>query len=190
MIAHDVDNALLGLDGALMYAPQKGATPEQIERLHKALENYAEVIQKITHKNIGNIKGTGSAGGVGAGFYAFLNARLIPGGSIMMDCIHLREKIQGASLVITGEGQIDSQTIYGKTPIAVAKLAKEFKIPVIAIAARLGRGYHEVYEHGIDAVFSIVNGPISHEICLAYTRPLLTAASNNIARLLSLRMKS
>lgn len=189
ILAHDVDNPLLGLQGALMYAPQKGATPEQVEQLHKILERYALMITEISKKPVGNLPGTGAAGGLAAGLYAFLNATLEPGASVIIEAVNLREKLSNASLVITGEGQIDAQTIRGKTPIAVAKLAKELHIPVIALAARLGRGYHEVYSEGIDAVFSIVNAPISHEVCLAYTKPLLAAAANNIARLLALGIK-
>lgn len=188
IIAHDVDNPLLGLNGALMYAPQKGATSEQVELLHKSFENFSLNITNITQKNIGDIPGTGSAGGLAAGLFAFLNATLKPGALFVMDTLQLREKMQGSNLVITGEGQIDSQTIRGKTPIAVAKLAKELEIPVIAIAAILGKGYHEVYAAGIDAVFSIVNGPISQSICMAYTQPLLAATANNIARLLKLKI--
>ncbi len=190
IIAHDVDNPLLGLQGALMYAPQKGATAEQAEILHKTLEHYSLMVSTVTGKQVGNIPGTGAAGGLAAGLFAFLNGKLEPGASVLINAVYLRDKIQNAQLLVTGEGQIDAQSVRGKTPIAVAKLAKEFNIPVIAIAARLGKGYHEVYSHGIDAVFSIVNGPISSEICLAYTKPLLAAAANNIARLLALRLKT
>lgn len=189
IVAHDVDNAFLGLEGALMYAPQKGATPAQVETLHIIFERYALMLWHLTQKPIGNIPGTGSAGGLAAGLLAFLNATLKPGASVVMENVNLREKMQNANLVITGEGQIDAQTIRGKTPIAVAKLAQELKIPVIGIAARLGRGYHEVYGHGIDAVFSMINSPISEEVCHAYTQPLLAAAANNIARLLALEIK-
>lgn len=189
ILAHDVDNPLLGLDGALMYAPQKGATPAQVETLHIIFERYALMLSQLTQKPIGTIPGTGSAGGLTAGLFAFLNATLKPGASVVMQAVNLRQKMQNADLVITGEGQIDAQTIHGKTPIAVAKLAHEFKIPVIGIAARLGRGYHEVYKHGIDAVFSMINSPISEEVCHAYTQPLLAAAANNIARLLALEIK-
>ncbi len=186
ILAHDVDNPLLGPQGALMYAPQKGATPEQIIHLHKILEQYAHLIANMTGKMVGNLPGTGAAGGLAAGLYAFLNATLEPGVSKMIKAVQLFEKMQGASLVITGEGQIDAQTIHGKTPIGVAQCAKKLQIPVIAIAARFGKGYHEVYSHGIDAVFSIVNAPMSTEICHTFTKPLLAATANNIGRLINL----
>lgn len=188
ILAHDVNSPFLGLEGALMYAPQKGATPEQVEILHKAFEHYAWVLSKYTEKDIRNTPGTGAAGGLAAGLYAFLNATLKPGAEVVCEAIHLHEKMQNANLVITGEGQMDGQTVKGKTPIAVARMAKELDIPVIAIAAKLGKGYGDVYEQGIDAVFSIVSGPLPQSICMLYTKPLLITTANNIARLLSLKI--
>jgi len=189
ILAHDVNNPLLGLEGALMYAPQKGATAAQVETLHIVLERYALMLSELTQKSIGTLPGTGAAGGLAGGLFAFLNATLKSGAWLVMEHVNLREKMQNANLVITGEGQIDAQTIRGKTPIAVAQLAHELKIPVIAIAARLGRGYYEVYKHGIHAVFSMINAPVSEEVCHAYTQPLLGSAANNIARLLALDLK-
>lgn len=189
ILAHDVDNPLLGLAGALMYAPQKGATAAQVETLHIILERYALMLSEITQKSIGTIPGTGAAGGLAAGLFAFLNATLKPGAVVVMENVNLREKMHNANLIVTGEGQIDAQTIRGKTPVAVAQLAHELNIPVIAIAARLGKGYYEVYKHGINAVFSMINAPVSEEICHAYTQPLLGSAANNIARLLALEIK-
>ncbi len=189
IIAHDVDNLLLGSKGALMYAPQKGATLKQLKILDNALKNYCTLVTTLTQKSIANIKGGGAAGGAAAGLYAFLNAKLEPGASVIIQSIGLLEKIKDANLVITGEGQIDSQSVFGKTPIAVAKLAKKFNIPVIGIAARLGKGYHEVYQHGIDAVFSIVNAPMSHKRCLSLSKTLLCGTADNIARLFILKGK-
>lgn len=186
-LAHDVNNPFLGLEGALLYAPQKGATPSDVELLHKSFEHYASLLSNILQKNVGLIPGTGAAGGLAMGLFAFLNASLKPGALITGELLSLREKIKNATLVITGEGQIDHQTVFGKTPIRVAKIAQELHVPVIAIAAILGKGYHTVYEHGINAVFSIANGPISPDICLLYTKPLLMATANNIGRLLAIR---
>jgi len=186
ILAHDVINPLLGIKGALLYAPQKGASIKQLDFLNRAFEHYNLILSKIAKKNIGNIPGTGSAGGLAAGLYTFLNAKLKPGSSVFMEKINFRQKIRNANLIITGEGQIDFQTIFGKTPCSVASIAKEFNIPVIAIAARLGPGYHEVYRQGIDAVFSITNGPLSKTQALKQCRPLLIDAASNIARLFKL----
>jgi glycerate kinase len=188
ILAHDVNSPLLGPEGAIQYTPQKGATIAQTDFLQHALENYAQVLSKTSHtlhKNIETVPGTGAAGGLAAGLFAFLNAKLEPGAPLLIKTLNLRKNLQDAQLVITGEGQIDSQTLQGKTPIAVAKLAKEFNLPVIAIAGRLGKGYYKVYEQGIDAVFSIANGPMSETFCMDHAKTLLTSTATNIARLLN-----
>jgi len=188
LLAHDVDSPLLGLEGALKYAPQKGANPEDIEILHKGLENYAFVLEQTTEKHLNTLPGLGAAGGLAAGLFAFLNATLKPGAEVVMDMIGLSEKLKGASLVITGEGKLDDQSIHGKTPIAVARLAKQFNIPVIAINGSLADGFETVYAHGIDAAFSITEKPLSIESALALTKPMLIQTANNIARVLQLRI--
>ena len=124
-------------------------------------------------KNVGLIPEIGAAGGLAIGLFAFLNATLKPGALIISKLLCLQENIKDSRLVITGEGQIDYQTVHGKTPIRVAKIAQELHVPAIAIAAILGKGYHTVYEHGIDAIFRIINGPISADICLLYTKPII-----------------
>lgn len=187
-LAYDVDNPLLGLQGALMYAPQKGATPSQIEILHKGYEQLAHVIFETTGKNVGNIPGGGAAGGLGAGLYAFLNAELVPGSQVIIEHARLKEKMKDASLILTGEGQIDNQSIHGKAPIAVAKLAKSFQIPVIAVTGNLKEGYEEVYHHGIDAVFSIAMGPMSLEESIKHSKSLIINTAFNIAKCLNLRL--
>lgn len=188
LLAHDVENPLLGLEGALKYAPQKGAGPKEVELLHKGLENYAYVLEKTTHKGVNSLAGLGAAGGLTAGLYAFLNATLKPGAEVISDKIGLPDILKEADLVITGEGQLDDQSFYGKTPIAVAQLAKQFKLPVVAITGSLGEGFEAVYKQGIDAVFSIINKPLPIESALQFTKPMLIQTAYNIARLLHLRI--
>jgi len=187
LLAHDVNNHLLGLEGALMYAPQKGASPKDIELLHKGLENFSFQISRSTQKQIGELPGTGAAGGLASGLFAFCNARLVPGASLMMELVGFSQKLENADLVITGEGQLDSQSLHGKTPIAIAKLAKEKNIPVIAFAANLKGDLEELYRQGILAVFSIVPGPVSEEMSIKLAKPWLCHAAYNIARLLKLK---
>lgn len=187
ILAHDVDNPLLGLEGALMYAPQKGASTADVEILHKGYEQFAHCVYQNNQKMIGTVKGGGAAGGLGAGLYAFLNAHFEPGAEVVINHCHFLEKIQDAHLIITGEGQIDSQTIHGKAPIAAAKAAKAKNIPVIALCGNLKEGFEVVYQHGLDAVFSIAPGPISLEDSILSTKSLLINTANNIARLLKLR---
>ncbi len=188
ILAHDVNNSLLGPKGAILYAPQKGVPQKDLKKLSQIYAHTEKIISETTQKHMGHLPGTGAAGGLAGGLFAFLNATLKPGAEVVLEHIGLRAYLQSAHLVITGEGRIDDQTVWGKTPIAVAKLAKTFNIPVIAIAAQLGKGYPEVYHHGIDAVFSMTDRSQSTQECFASAKPLLVRAANNIARLIALRI--
>jgi glycerate 2-kinase len=156
-VACDVDNPLTGPRGAsAVYGPQKGATPEMINQLDQGLTNFANIVEKELNKPFRDIPGAGAAGGLGAGLIAFLSADLQPGVDIVLEAVHFQDHMKEAALVITGEGRIDSQTIYGKTPIGVAKAAKKNNVPVIAIAGAISEDSNIVHNHGIDALFSIV----------------------------------
>ncbi|MEH6531068.1 MAG: glycerate kinase [Photobacterium frigidiphilum] len=156
-VACDVNNPLCGLKGAShIFGPQKGATPAIVEQLDANLAHYAEIINVQLGQDVKDIPGAGAAGGLGAALLGLFNASLRPGIDIVMDAVNLTDIVSDADLVITGEGRIDSQTIHGKTPIGVARAAKKFHTPVIAIAGCLSDDCDVVYEHGIDAVFSVV----------------------------------
>ncbi|MBO1551516.1 glycerate kinase [Yersinia pseudotuberculosis] len=158
LVACDVDNPLCGAKGAsAVFGPQKGATPERVQQLDAALQHYGEKIEHVTGKSVINVAGAGAAGGMGAALFGLLNARLQPGIEIVTEALKLATAVQDADLVITGEGRIDSQTIYGKTPVGVARVAKRFDIPVIAIAGSMAPDYEVVHQHGLDAVFSVLN---------------------------------
>lgn len=158
LVACDVNNPLCGEKGAsAVFGPQKGATPEMVAQLDAALRHYGEKIEQATGKRVLELAGAGAAGGMGAALSGLLNARLQPGIDIVTDALKLADAVQGADMVITGEGRIDSQTIHGKTPIGVARVAKRFDIPVIAIAGGMSADYSVVHQHGIDAVFSVLN---------------------------------
>jgi len=162
LVASDVTNPLCGPKGASkIYGPQKGATPEIIEELDKSLAHFAEIIKRDLHKDIKDIPGAGAAGGLGASLMAFLNAELKPGIDIVIEVVRLEEAIKDAGLVITGEGKIDSQTIYGKAPIGVAKIAKKYNIPVIAVAAIIGDDADIVHQYGIDNLIKVSEPPMS-----------------------------
>lgn len=185
-VACDVTNPLLGATGAsAVFGPQKGATEEMVQVLDQNLVHYARVIEKELGVEVRDIPGAGAAGGLGAGLLAFLRCHMKNGIDIVIEATCLEEHVRGASLVITGEGKIDHQTIYGKTPIGVAKLAKKYNIPVIGLAGSLGAGYEAVYEHGIDAVFSVVPGVTPLEEALKNAYPNIVGASRNIARAFS-----
>lgn len=160
--ACDVDNPLVGSRGATrVYGPQKGATAEQIEELEAGLENLAACIQACYGIDTRNLPGAGAAGGLGAGLLAFLGAKLRRGIDLVFAAVQLEERMRGASLVFTAEGQIDYQTRFGKAPAGVAELAKKQGIPCIAIAGSVGKGIEELHETGISAVFTLCPGPIS-----------------------------
>ncbi|KYD24052.1 glycerate kinase [Parageobacillus toebii] len=181
-VACDVDNPLTGPKGAsAVFGPQKGATPEMVATLDSNLKHYADVIERVLGKQVKDIPGAGAAGGLGAGLLAFLEAKLKRGVEIVLETVNFHERIQGASLVITGEGRIDRQTIFGKTPIGVAKAAKRYNIPVIAIAGSVSDDSDVVRSYGIDALYSIVPGIIPLEKALANARYYVTQTARNIA---------
>jgi len=151
LVASDVQNPLCGPTGASrIYGPQKGATEEMIVTLDHSLSHFADIIKRDLGKDIKDIPGAGAAGGLGAGLMAFLNAELKPGIDIVINTVRLEEIVQDADLVITGEGEINGSTIYGKTPIGVARVAKKFQIPVVSISALIDESGIIVKEHGID----------------------------------------
>ena len=184
VVACDVNNPLTGPDGAShVYGPQKGATPEMVRTLDDNLSHFDDILTQTLGQSYDSIPGAGAAGGLGAGLMAFLNAKLRLGVDIMIDAVNLRERMKGASLVITGEGQIDFQTAFGKTPVGVAKVAKEANIPVIAIAGGIGEGAEAVYAKGIDSMLGIVHAPMSLEDAVEDALQLIADTAEQAARL-------
>lgn len=189
--ACDVDNPLTGPTGAsAIFGPQKGATPEMVRLLDANLHHYAKTIQKDIGLDLESVPGAGAAGGLGAGVLAFLKAELKRGIDIVIEASGLEDAVKGADLVITGEGRIDSQTIYGKTPIGVAKTAKAFGIPTLALAGCVSPDYAVVLEHGLDAVFPIIPGIQSLDQVLREGACNLERTAQNAAVLLNMSNKS
>ena len=187
LVACDVDNPLCGEKGAsAVFGPQKGATPEIVQQLDRALFHFSDIVQQDLDLNIREQAGAGAAGGMGGGLLLLPNVQLKAGVQIIIDAVNLNEQIKGADLVITGEGRMDSQTVHGKTPIGVAKAAKLFNKPVIAIVGSLKDDYEVVYEHGIDAVFPIIRQLKSLDETLKLGRQNLISTAQNIARLYKL----
>ncbi|ANG93966.1 glycerate kinase [Enterobacteriaceae bacterium 155047] len=184
-VACDVTNPLTGEEGAsAVFGPQKGATPEMIVALDRGLAHYARIIARDLDINVLDLAGGGAAGGMGAALYAFCGAELRQGIEIVTDALHLADQVADADLVITGEGRIDSQTIHGKVPVGVAKVAKRFNKPVIGIAGSLTADVGVVHDHGIDAVFSVIYTICSLDDALANARANVHMAARNIAALL------
>ncbi|MCD8213009.1 MAG: glycerate kinase [Campylobacter sp.] len=164
LIACDVDNPLFGKNGAAyVYAPQKGADGRMVKELDDGLINFAKVTEAYFGSKHYKLKGAGAAGGLGFGFVSFLNAKLKPGIDIITEEIGLEKEIKTSDLVITGEGKMDFQSSMGKTPTGVAKLAKKYNKPVIALAGCVLESAQECNNNGIDAFFSIINEPVSLE---------------------------
>ncbi|OBX07481.1 glycerate kinase [Gallibacterium genomosp. 3] len=190
-VACDVDNPLCGEIGAsATFGPQKGATPNMVQQLDTALAHFAKIVAQQYHKEINHIAGAGAAGGMGAGLQLLPHCQLKAGVEIIISATQLAHYIKDADLVITGEGRIDGQTIHGKTPIGVAKVAKQFNKPVIAIAGCLRSDYEVVYDGGIDAVFPIIRNLASLEDTLALGKENLISTAQNIARLVKLSIMS
>ena len=187
MVACDVSNPLTGPNGAShVYGPQKGADPEMVEKLDGNLKKFSDLINRQLGKEVSQIPGAGAAGGLGAGLIAFLDGKLAKGVSIIADKTGLDAAVAETDLVITGEGGIDSQTQFGKTPFGVAQVAKKHGKPVIAVAGTIGEGVEELYSKGIDAVISVLDRPLSLEAAIRQTRSLLEATGERMGRLLLL----
>jgi glycerate kinase len=183
-IAADVDNPLCGPHGASsIFGPQKGASAEQVEQLDLALGHFAEHCARVLDRDVRDEPGSGAAGGLGFAAKAFLKAQFRTGVDVVAQLTGLSDAIHGADLVITGEGRFDAQTLRGKTPFGVARIARRHDVPVVVIAGTLGEGYQALYEHGIDAAFALASGPITLQEACADAPRLLSERAQNIARL-------
>lgn len=186
-VACDVTNPLTGPQGAsAVFGPQKGATAAMIERLDRGLQHFAQIIDRDLDIDVLNLEGGGAAGGMGAALYAFCGANLRPGIEIVTDALGLADLVAAADLVITGEGRIDSQTIHGKVPVGVAKVAKRFNVPVIGIAGSLTADVGVVHQHGLDAVFSVLYSVCTLEEALANAAANVRMTARNVAAVLEM----
>ncbi len=191
ILACDVENPLCGPTGATyIFGPQKGAKDGMLEILDKNLEHYADVIKSTLNVNIKDYPGAGAAGGLGGGAMAFLNAEIRKGVEIVIDMLRLDEHVKDADLVITGEGMMDYQTQFGKTPFGVAKTAKKYCVPVIALVGRIGKGADALYDFGVDSIFSIVDGPMTLENSMMNGEKLLEDTAERVMRLYRLSAKT
>lgn len=186
LVACDVNNPLIGENGAArIYGPQKGATKEMVEILEKNLYGFSQVVTEHFYKDYSNISGAGAAGGLGFALISFLNAKLIKGIDIVINETKLENHIKNADLIITGEGKIDKQTSFGKTPIGVSRLAKKYDVPVIALAGALGDDIDDLYNHGITSLFSILKSPVSLEYAIKNAYSLISDTAERVFRILA-----
>ena len=179
-VACDVTNPLTGPNGAsAVYGPQKGATPEMVAELDAALQHFAETIRRDLEIDVEHLPGAGAAGGLGAGLVAFTGAVLRPGAEMVMEAVHLDDRLQGAQLVITGEGRLDSQTArFGKGPAAVARHARNAGIPVVAIGGSIAD--EAELRLLFDGIKTTVVEPSTLDHAIAQARPLLVRAATRL----------
>ena len=183
IVACDVDNPLCGPRGAsAVFGPQKGATPATVEVLDSALSHFARCAKTATGRDVAERPGAGAAGGLGAGLLFFTNARLRPGVEIVLEAVGFADVVRDADFVITGEGRTDFQTAFGKAPVGVAKVAKQFGVPVFCLSGGLGEGADDVLAHGIDATLSICDGPMALDECMRAGGALIESAAARLCR--------
>ena len=189
-IACDVDNPLVGPNGAsAIYGPQKGASPEDVRVLDAALTHFADVVEKKTGVDVRDVPGAGAAGGIAGGFLALAGARLVPGANLVFDLIGFDRRMDGASLVITGEGQLDRQTLSGKAPYAVARAASERDIPAAAVAGTVDLRGDDLEKMHLVAAEPLVTGKPSEDD-MRRARELTADAAERLARKLADRISS
>lgn len=183
-VACDVWNPLLGPNGAAqVYGPQKGASEADVEALEAGLARFSGVAAQDLQIFVEDIPGGGAAGGLGAGLCAFLGAILMRGAELILDEVHFDEALEGADLVLTGEGRLDAQSLAGKAPWCVARRAKIQGLPVVALVGIADETVSELNEEGFDAVFSIASRPVTLEESLTLASTLLARTAEQVVRL-------
>lgn len=186
----DVTNPLLGETGATrIFGPQKGATLEDQEFLEAGMTNYAGVLEKTFGKDIAGTPGAGAAGGLGAGLMAFMDAKLKRGIETILDILDFDHVIEGADLVVTGEGRMDYQSVFGKVPFGVGMAAKKQGIPCVAIVGGMGKGASDIYEYGVDSIITTINGVMSIEEAMENAEELFLNAAERMFRMIRVGMQ-
>jgi glycerate kinase len=185
LVACDVDNPLIGPKGAAaVFGPQKGATPAMVKQLDRGLARLAVLIAQATGRHFERIPGTGAAGGIAGSFLGLLGARLRPGSELVFELLKLDRIVPKMDWVITGEGQIDFQTQFGKGPGMLAKLAARHGVPVIGIAGSVAENAAELSKKGFTALFSITNRPMDLKSAMREGPRLMEWTAEQVARLI------
>ncbi len=189
-VACDVNNPLYGKNGAAyVYAPQKGADKKMVKELDRNLRHFNNILKKDLKIDLQKIPGAGAAGGLGAGLVAFLKARIRPGVDIVLEVNKVEERMKQMDIVITGEGRMDDQTVNGKTPVGIARIAAKYDIPVVAICGSIGEGVEKVYQKNIETVFTIIQQPLSLKETYKKTEKWLQFTAEQVIRLIKLSDK-
>jgi len=186
-VACDVTNPLCGDRGAAaVYGPQKGATPQMVDELELGLGHLARVIKRDIGVDVAEMAGAGAAGGLAAGLVAFLGAELRSGVELLIETVRLEEKLRGADLLITGEGKLDEQTLSGKLPLGVARLAAKYRIPAIAIAGAFDGDQKRFHDEGFASVLTIAPRPVDLETSFRNASSWIADAAERAMRTLKL----
>ena len=190
IVACDVNNPLCGKSGAAyIFSPQKGATPKMVKILDDNLKHLGKVIKQTLKKDIISLKGAGAAGGLGAGLVAFARARMESGVEIVIEASNIRKHLKNADLAITGEGRVDSQTAFGKTPSGVAKVARKYRVPTIVIGGGITDDANDIFSFGIDGLESACARDMSLDEAIKNSRKHLENAAERAIRLVLIGRK-
>jgi glycerate kinase len=177
-VACDVRNTLLGPEGATaVFGPQKGATPAMVRDLDAALARYADVVERLIGRSVRDVPGAGAAGGLGAGLLAFLDARLVSGAKLVLDAVEFARRLDGVALVVTGEGRIDGQSVYGKLTYAVTVAARKRGVPVVAVAGLVGEGHEAMRAAGIERIETLATTSSDRDAAMRDPLPRIEAAA-------------
>jgi glycerate kinase len=183
IIASDVDNPLLGPNGAAaVFGPQKGVTPDEVDVLERGLRHWSQLVSEATGRNDSERAGAGAAGGAGFAALALLNAQMQPGIELILDLVEFERRIAGADLVVTGEGSLDEQSLAGKAPIGVASAARRAGVPVVAVAGRRQLSPSQLHEAGISAAYALTDIEPDLDRCIANASGLLRQLGAQIAQ--------
>jgi len=190
IVACDVNNTLCGKSGAsYVFAPQKGATPTMVRILDENLRHLGKVIKQSLRKDVIKLKGAGAAGGLGAGLVAFTGARMKSGIEIVIDASNICKYMENADLVVTGEGRVDTQTAFGKTPSGIAKAARKYCIPTIVIGGGITDDANDIFTYGIDGLESACARDMSLEEAIKNSSKHLANAAERVIRLVLIGKK-
>lgn len=191
VVACDVNNPLLGENGAArVFGPQKGASEEEVEMLEKNLESFNTLIKDILKKDVGLMPKGGAAGGISAALYAFFNAELVNGLEYLLELTNYKNELAKADLIISAEGKVDSQTLEGKGPFALAQIANDHKIPVIIFSGQVSKDLDLQSFKNIEAIIPICPGPVSLDEALENTEINLIRTAEHIGNILNLSIQN
>jgi glycerate kinase len=182
VVACDVQNPLTGPDGAaVVYAPQKGASVEQVALLDAGLSHLAGLIQRDLNINIENLSGSGAAGGLGGGLVAFAGATIASGIDTVLDAVEFERRVTGSDLCLTGEGQIDAQSLSGKACMGVARAARRREVPTIALVGAAGPGAEQCLAAGLRD-YVIIGEGLPADVSMRQAGVLIADAAGQVAR--------